>query len=81
MHQCYTKTMPTTKHRVTLSPDARVNSALETLAKRRGKPVATISLELIERALELEEDLHFARVADARLEQHEARISHKDAWK
>jgi len=73
--------MPTTKHRISISPDARVSSALETLARKRGKQVAAISLDLIERALELEEDAHFSRVADERLRRGERRISHDRAWK
>ncbi len=73
--------MPTTKHRISISPDSRVSAALETLARRRGMAVAAVSLTLIERALELEEDIHFSRGSDERLNNHERRISHRDAWK
>lgn len=73
--------MPTLKQRISLCPDARVLKTIERLAKLRGEPVATVSLDLIERALELEEDLHFSRVADQRIEANEARVSHRHAWK
>ena len=73
--------MPTAKHRISICPDENVFRALSTLAKRRGAPLASLSLDLIERALELDEDAHFARVADARLERNEERVSHERAWK
>jgi hypothetical protein len=73
--------MPTTKQRISISPDARVLSALQVLSKRRRKALASVSLDLIERALELEEDLHFSRIADERLEQDEKRVPHERAWR
>jgi predicted DNA-binding protein len=73
--------MPTAKQRISISPDARVLSALQVLSKRRGKALASVSLDLIERALELEEDLHFSRVADERLERGEKRVPHDRAWR
>lgn len=73
--------MPTLKQRISLSPGARVLKTLERLARLRGEPVATVSLGLIERALELEEDVYFSRVADERIEANEARFSHRQAWK
>ena len=45
------------------------------------RALATVSLELIERALELEEDAYFSRAADARLAHKEKRIAHELAWK
>ena len=73
--------MPTAKHRVSISPDDRVFAALVALAKARNKPVANVSLELLERALELEEDAHFSHIADDRLAKGEKRIAHARAWK
>ena len=73
--------MPTAKHRISLSPDDRMHHALARLAKRHNKAIASISLDLIARALELEEDAHFSRVADKRLAKKEKRISHSRAWK
>jgi hypothetical protein len=43
--------------------------------------LSSVSLELIERALELEEDAHFSRIADERLARKEKRVSHARAWK
>jgi hypothetical protein len=80
-HRCYTDEMPTAKHRISISPDDKVLRALVALAKRRGSPVASVSLDLIESALELEEDAHFSREADARLDRKEPRVPHRSAWK
>lgn len=73
--------MPTAKQRISIAPDPRVLSALQVLSRRRGRALASVSLDLIERALELEEDLHFSRVADERLERNEKRVSHDRAWR
>ena len=73
--------MPTAKHRISLSPDDRTHASLTALAKRRGQPLASVSLDLLVRALELEEDVHFSRVADTRVAQNEVRVSHAQAWK
>lgn len=73
--------MPTAKQRISIAPDARVLSALQVLSRRRGKALASVSLDLIERALELEEDLHFSRVADERLERNEKLVPHERAWR
>jgi predicted DNA-binding protein len=81
MHRCYTQNMPTLKQRISLAPDTRLLRTLEKLAKMRGEPVATVSLALIERALELEEDIHFSREADERLANDEPRVDHRQAWK
>lgn len=73
--------MPTAKHRISITPSDALYEALDNLARRRKRALSSVSLELIERALELEEDAHFSRVADERLERDEKRISHARAWK
>jgi len=73
--------MPTIKNRVNLTVDPEIFAALGLLAKRRKKSLSTISIDLIEKALELEEDLYFSAVSDKRLiESKGKRISHKKAW-
>jgi predicted DNA-binding protein len=81
LYRCYTSLMPTAKQRISICPDERVLGALQALAKARGKPVASVSIDLIERALELEEDAHFSRIADERLAKGEKRVPHTRAWK
>ncbi len=73
--------MPTTKHRITITVGDDVHSALDGLSRRRKRALSSVGLELIERALELEEDAHFARVADDRLARSEKRVPHDRAWK
>ena len=73
--------MPTVKHRISMTPDDELFGQLQLLAKRRKKALSSLSLELVRRALELEEDFHFSSVADERLSRREKRISHDRAWK
>jgi predicted DNA-binding protein len=73
--------MPTTKHRISITPGDALYAALESLSRRRKQALSSVSLELIERALELEEDAHFSRVADERLARKEKRGSQDRAWK
>ena len=73
--------MPTAKHRISVSPSDALYEALAALSRKRKRAVSSISLELFENALELEEDAHFSRVADDRLAAGEKRISHDRAWK
>ena len=72
--------MPTTKKRlnVTLKKDTAIY--LKKMALRDDVPEATKASQLIETALELEEDLHFSRIADNRLETMKGTISHKEFW-
>jgi predicted DNA-binding protein len=74
--------MPTTKHRISVTPSEALYDALAALSRKRKRALSSISLELIERALELEEDAHFSHVADDRLSRPgEKRIAHDRAWK
>jgi hypothetical protein len=73
--------MPTSKRRISIVSDDQLFHELEAVARRRRRPVASVTVELLRRALELEEDAHFSRVADERLAGKEKRISHSRAWK
>ena len=72
--------MPTTKKRINITVDDHVYEALERLSQERDQSVAGVGLDLIEEALEYQEDIHFSRVADARLSKKEKRIPHDKAW-
>ena len=72
--------MPTAKRRVNISVDDEVYEALERLSAERNQPIASVSLSLIEQALEYQEDIYFSRVADERLVQKQKRVSHSKAW-
>ena len=55
--------------------------ALELLSQKGHKSLTNIVLELLEKAIELEEDYWDSKIADERVEQDHKRISHEDAWK
>lgn len=72
--------MPTAKKRINLSVDDSLYGELEKLKKLKGAPsLSAIVIELTKEALELQEDLHFARIADER--ENEKILSHKEVWK
>ncbi|MCH7805187.1 MAG: hypothetical protein IH937_14055 [Acidobacteria bacterium] len=72
--------MPTAKKRINVTIDDETYKVLEKLSKKRAKSISSVSLNLIEQALELQEDLHFSSIADERLTKREKRISHRKAW-
>ncbi len=72
--------MPTAKKRINVTIDDETYKALEKLSEKRAKSISSVSLNLIEQALELQEDSHFSRIADERLTKKEKRISHRKAW-
>ena len=72
--------MPTAKKRIHITVDDDTYDALNQLSGKRGDSVAGIGLTLIEQALEFQEDLHFARIADLRLAKKGRRIPHDKAW-
>ena len=73
--------MPLQKKRISLTVDQNTYLALEILSGKRQQKISTVSLNLIREALELQEDIHFSKIADDRLSQRQKRISHKKAWK
>lgn len=72
--------MATTKKRINISVSDAVEKAVATLAERDQVPQATKAGELIQLALEIEEDSYFAAVAKERLKKKVAPLSHKAAW-
>jgi len=72
--------MPTKKRRlnVTLNKDTAIY--LKKLAIRDDVPEATKAAQMIEIAMEIEEDLYLSRIADERLAQTKKWISHEDFW-
>jgi hypothetical protein len=72
--------MPTSKKRINLSVDDELYGELEKLqALKRAPSLSAIVLELTKEALELQEDLYFARIAEER--ESEPTISHAKLWK
>ncbi len=73
--------MPTNKERINISVDPNLFAALKKLSTLRKKALSTLTRELVEKALELEEDLHFSSIADSRLQGRKRTIPHHEAWK
>lgn len=72
--------MPTTKKRINLSIDDELYSELEKLKDiKRAPSLSAIVLDLTREALELQEDLYFAKIVEER--KNERSISHKSIWK
>ncbi len=72
--------MPTVKKRINLSVDDALYSELETLQRLKKAPsLSAIVIELTREALELQEDLYFAQIADER--KSEATVPHSKVWK
>lgn len=74
--------MPTSKKRIQIPVSDQVHKELEKLAKKRGLSLSSLSHELLEEALELQEDVYFSRLADKALKDSKSQdlVSHEDAW-
>ena len=73
--------MPSAKKRINLTVDDKTYSVLQTLSGKTKQKISTVSLNLIQQALELQEDIYFSKLADERLSQKQKRVSHDKAWK
>lgn len=73
--------MPTQKHRINLSVPAHVDRALHRLAARDEQSVSTKALDLLTRAIEIEEDEVLSVVATQRESKRGAFVSHQKAWR
>lgn len=72
--------MPTAKKRINLSINEHTHKALSALAKKRNQPLAGLSMDLIEQALEFQEDLYFSNISDDRLSKKQKRLTHDEIW-
>ena len=73
--------MATVKTRINISVSKSTRDALKQLAKRDQEPVATKAAELLELALDIEEDRYFGTLANKRLKEHKGRwLSHEEVW-
>ncbi|MDO8561372.1 MAG: hypothetical protein Q7S05_00925 [bacterium] len=74
--------MTTTKDRINISVSRDTKKILTALAKRDEMPVASKAADLLEEALELEEDRALSAIADERLKNHKGRwFSHEEVWR
>jgi hypothetical protein len=72
--------MPTLKYRVNLAVPSDLKISLQKLAKRDRTSVATTTLDLVRKALEIEEDLALLTLAKQREKTKGKFISHKSVW-
>ena len=73
--------MTTTKRRINITADKDVEKALIHVAKRDGVPTASKAADLLRVALELEEDLAWAALADQRMSRKNVKyLTHKQVW-
>jgi hypothetical protein len=73
--------MPTTKKRLNLSLTGEMEEVLSVLAERDDMPTARKAIELIEVALEIEEDALWGEIAEKRETNVSTYLSHETAWK
>jgi len=73
--------MPTNKKRLNLSLPKDMEMHLFALAKAEGVTPGKMALELLEMALEIEEDTYFAKKAEERAKKKNRLIPHEEAWK
>lgn len=72
--------MPTAKKRINLSVDDELYDELEKLKDlKRAPSLSAVVVELTKEALELQEDLYFAKIAEERMS--ERAVLHSKIWK
>lgn len=72
--------MPTSKKRLNISLSKDMAIFLEKLSLRDDVPQATKAVQLLEKALEMEEDEYFSAAADSRAAKKVGWMSHKEFW-
>lgn len=73
-------TMPTLKKRINVTVPEAVDAALEKIASRDGVPIATKAAELLQLAIEIEEDEVWDELATLRDTPKSTFIPHEEAW-
>ncbi|OGJ42102.1 hypothetical protein A3J23_04000 [Candidatus Peregrinibacteria bacterium RIFCSPLOWO2_02_FULL_48_14] len=73
--------MPTSKKRINISLPEDIEEVLTLIAKRDGVPVATKAFQLIELALEIDEDEVWEKIIAERDTPDAVFISHEEAWR
>ncbi|OGJ55661.1 hypothetical protein A2706_00135 [Candidatus Peribacteria bacterium RIFCSPHIGHO2_01_FULL_51_35] len=72
--------MSTSKKRLNITLPKDVRLYIQKLAVRDQMPEATKAAQLLQMALEIEEDAYFAKVADMRVSKKARFISHDKFW-
>lgn len=72
--------MPTLKKRINITLSPIADKMLRQISKRDKIPAATRAAELLEMALEIEEDAILTQIATTRMQQKNPTVSHTAAW-
>ena len=72
--------MPTSKKRINVTLPDHIAIFLAQIALRDDVPQATKAAELLERAMEIEEDAFFSKAAEKRDKPNVRFVSHDDFW-
>ncbi len=74
--------LPTSKKRIQIPVSDKVHKELDKLAKKRGVSVSSLTHDLVEEALEMQEDLYFSKHGDKAIDEMDEQnlIEHDDAW-
>ncbi len=81
IHFCYTTAMLKTKKRINISVSADTNQELIKLAERDQVPVASKALDLIKKAIQIEEDEVLDLLAQQRDIKNAKYSSHEQVWR
>lgn len=73
--------MPSIKTRINLTVPTDMERDLQRIAERDDRSIATVALDLLRRALEIEEDGLLLAIAEKREKKSAAFASHAKAWK
>ena len=73
--------MPTTKKRINITLDPETERVINVLAKRKKQSKSAIVASLTREALELQEDIALAKIAEERMKCHDGRwLKHEEVW-
>jgi len=74
--------MPTKNPRINVAVDKSVYSIIETVAKKKGISMSMVTRELINEALEINEDIYLASFAEEREKtfSKDTSLSHEEIW-
>ncbi len=76
----YPYSMPTKKRRINFTPSGQIYTALATLAKRDNRSISAKAAELIEMAIEFDEDDMLNELAEVRDTKDAKFLPHEKAW-
>ncbi|MFN7402066.1 MAG: ribbon-helix-helix protein, CopG family [Alphaproteobacteria bacterium] len=73
--------MTTRNPRINVTVDDETAAILALIAKKQKKTISAAARELIEKALEVDEDAYWLKLAETREAETTQWISHKEFWK